>query len=153
MPPNHWTLAERVSHYSSPQPDGCWIWTGFKLAVGYGRLSYKGKHIRAHRASWMVHRGEIPDGIDVLHKCDVKTCVNPDHLYLGTDVENAADAVARNRLRSARGEKNGNSRLTADDVIAIRAATGNQRDIAQRFGVAQGVVWSIIHRKTWRHIP
>ncbi len=77
---------------------GCWLWTGATFASGYGQTRRNYRERRAHRASWEVHRGPIPEGMCVLHKCDVKLCVNPDHLFLGTHAENMADMSRKGRV-------------------------------------------------------
>ena len=79
---------------------GCWIWTGAELK-GYGRMVVNGKYLRAHRISWELYRGPIPDGLLVLHHCDVPACVNPDHLYLGSDLDNMRDRLRRGRNPNA----------------------------------------------------
>lgn len=82
--------------------DGCWLWTGYTSTFGYGMMRFMGKSQNAHRLSWQVHRGPIPDGLSVLHKCDVPACVNPDHLFLGTQSDNMKDCASKGRLNFVR---------------------------------------------------
>lgn len=87
--------------------NGCWVWTGATAGRGYGKLFVDGKDIRAHRVSWLLHRGELPDASFVLHRCDNPPCVNPDHLFLGDQYDNMRDCASKRRIRTI-----GKSRLT-----------------------------------------
>lgn len=127
---------------------GCWLWDGSLVANGYGHLGRRrnGKKIdyRAHRYSFEMHNGPIPEGLCVLHTCDVRNCVNPEHLFLGTPLDNAKDRDLKGRRRS---------KLSNEDVVSIRlflnlGAKG--RDIAEAFGVSQPTVSYIKNGKTLR---
>ena len=99
-----WSLAERIAYYSKPEPlTGCHIWHGAGHAHGYGCLRYQGRHQQAHRLAWSLKNGPIPKGMILCHRCNVRRCVNPDHLALGTRADNNADTkAARLRLADAR---------------------------------------------------
>ncbi len=134
------------------QDDGCWIWTAAVVkAVGYGRFGMPGDGVDyAHRAAWRIFKGEIPAGMYVCHHCDVRTCVNPDHLFLGTHRDNMRDALRKGRLRPAGGryasdETHPVAKLTNDQVRQIRAAPRVWREaqrLADQFGVSVWAVWN-----------
>lgn len=124
---------------------GCWLWFGAE-GSGYGRVGFKGNLLLTHRVSWELTNGPIPDGLWVLHKCDVRCCVNPDHLFLGTPKDNMQD-----KLRKGRG--NGAKKITAAIVLQIRAATGTHREIGKRFGLSHATTGKIIRRLLWKHVP
>lgn len=93
------SLAERFAGKFAPEPNtGCWLWTASVNRKGYGRIGVGDAAALAHRVSWELHRGPIPGGLCVLHKCDVPACVNPDHLFLGTVPDNTADCIAKGRF-------------------------------------------------------
>lgn len=128
----------------------CWLWTG-AVSAGYGVSHLAGRTQGAHRVAWIEANGPIPDGLYVCHRCDVKLCCNPDHLFLGTATENMADASAKGRL--AVGGRNGGAKLTAEDVVAIRSryAAGGvlQRELAVEFGVHRLTVLRIVNSQLW----
>jgi len=117
----------------------------------YGQMTYRGKRMGAHRASFLMHGGTVPDGFDVMHWCDVKPCVRPDHLSAGTRTENLLDGFASPANRGVcAGENNGRARLTWDDVHAIRAARGlNQPALAALYGVSQVQISHILRGTRW----
>ena len=133
--------------------DTCWLWTGCRNKKGYGSVNRGNVGTLAHRWSYILEHGEIKGGLHILHKCDVPLCVNPAHLYAGTNWDNAADRVARGRNVYHRGEAHGNSRLTERKIRAIRASANMpHRVIAKEYGVSQPTISSIIRRETWKHV-
>lgn len=142
---------DRFDEKWMPEPfSGCWLWVGaYFCQTGYGKI-YIGRLILAHRASWELYRGRIPDGMCVCHKCDTPSCVNPAHLFIGTHADNMHDMVRKGL--SNRGEKNGASKLTVIQVCEIRAATGRHSDIAKKYDVSELNIDYIKSLKTWKHI-
>ena len=137
--------------------DGCWTWTGSKTGSGYGDIRFKGARtgrIYAHRAAWLLaHGGTIPDGLDVCHHCDNRTCVNPKHLFVGTRAANVHDCIRKDR--HARGERHGRAVLTARQVrtILARLAGGEtHRSIAQDYSVRRETVTKISAGHRWRRL-
>ena len=130
------------------------------MASGYGVIGSgtsngcRSKNIYAHRLAWERVNGLIPKGLDTLHKCDNRRCINPDHLFPGTKKDNADDAVSKGR--NTRGEIHGMSKLSEKEVKTIRAmyAKGKltQKEIGLRFGIKSAHTSSIITRKSWKHI-
>lgn len=150
--------------------DGCWIWTAYLNEHGYGQIGTGGHRgtALAHRVSWVLAHGAIPEGHGVLHKCDTPACVRPDHLFTGTQDDNIADMVRKGR--SARGDATGPrkhpeamprgeghvcAKLTDADVRAIRlrlAEGARPSDVGRTFGVARRTIADIRNGKTWRHV-
>lgn len=146
---------ERFWRYAHPEPNsGCWLWGAALNDLGYGIFHAEGERT-AHRASWRLHRGEIPDALHVLHRCDNRACVNPAHLFLGTHADNVRDMWSKGRGPRRQGEAVASSKLAEDDVVAIRSmyrSGARQVDIATAFGVAQTTISSIVRRQRWRHV-
>ncbi|RYE67377.1 MAG: HNH endonuclease [Oxalobacteraceae bacterium] len=132
--------------------NGCWEWQGLRCPRGYGRTTLNRKQMPAHRASWVIHKGEIDGGLFVLHKCDNKPCVNPSHLYLGTHVENARDRAERGQAAS--GERSGRAKLSVIQVAAIKealAAGSSCASLGREYGVHRQTIHKIKNGENWYH--
>lgn len=154
-------LEERLLKHSIPVPwTGCWLWVGSGNAKGYGRIqtglkSTGDRRMRsAHRVSWELFRGPILDGMHVLHRCDVPACVNPDHLFLGSNKDNMNDKAVKGRCRSnpVVGEAHPNSKLTEEQVRYILSSDKKQKDLAKELGIGKMQVSRIKRGERWRHV-
>jgi len=149
-------LIERFSEKWELNKDNqCWEWNAASHVWGYGQIKIPGtrKQIPAHRLSYLIHIGEIPNGMLVCHSCDNPKCVKPSHLFTGSYKDNSHDMVAKNRHLF--GEKNSISKLTEDKVRAIHRLNGDgvsQGKLARSFGVSQSTVWKILHGFRWKRI-
>ena len=130
----------------------CWEWLAYKQYKGYGIFGFNGNPKLAHRVSYQLSIGTIPEGMCICHHCDNPSCVNPAHLFLGTNADNTADRDAKGRHVALKGENNGRAKLTDADVLAIRDSGLSQNEIAAEYGVSQTVVSNIKIRKSWKHI-
>lgn len=137
----------------------CWVWTGAYpggvYGRRYGRFGFAGRKYAAHRFSWRIANGPVPNGMHVLHRCDNPSCVNPAHLFLGTHTDNMHDMFRKGRRRIVRGKEQGTAKLDDEGVLAIRAkyAAGvRQVDLAAEFGIDQTTVSKIVLRKAWAHV-
>lgn len=130
----------------------CWVWLG-GIVDGYGQFWSQGKHVYAHRYCWDIHNGGVSQ-LQVLHHCDNRFCVNPTHLFLGTNQDNRTDCVAKGR--QIKGEQTRFAKLNTNIVLEIRRLyeTGKfyQVKLASMFGITPTTVCHIIRRKTWKHI-
>lgn len=139
--------------------DGCWLWVGHRPSE-YGRLSHKNEKHRAHRLSYQLNVGPIPDGMVVCHRCDNPPCVNPSHLFLGTSADNSRDMKAKGRWAGGppSGERAPNSSLKDAQVMEIKGLLrfphfhGKYSQMARAFGVSQNTIYSIKSGQTWGHI-
>jgi len=155
------TLNERFFSKVEMDPNGgCWLWSGCHHYKGYGLFNFAGVRKmrgedRAHRSSWIIHNGPIPEGKWVLHKCDVRACVNPDHLFLGDNDSNVADRVAKGRSWRAQGVKHHNATLTDEQVRDIRSRLGPWGAgiaLAREYGVSKGIISAIKRGRSWAHV-
>jgi hypothetical protein len=144
------SLLDRWEQYVERDgPGGCWTWVGYCDPNGYGRLSIDDVPVLAHHIAYRLLIGPIPDGLELDHTCVNPPCVNPDHLFEGTQADNIADAVAKGRALV--GALNPRS-LTPEVVAAIREAAGTGRQVAARFGVAQTTVAVIRRGEHWTSV-
>ena len=146
------TEAEAFATYmpGPPPADGCWDWTGYTDPNGYGRFSLGGKHIPAHVAAHRIYIGPIPEGMHVLHACDRPICVQPKHIRIGTNSDNVADRMERNR--QPRGIQVGRAKLTEEDVRWLRSVDLSNAEAAATLGVDRSTVSVIRSRHTWKHV-
>ena len=147
-------LRDRFDLYVNPEPNsGCHLWSGAIDPWGYGALNVKGVTAKAHRLAYEFECGEIPKGLSVLHKCDVRVCVNPQHLFLGTRADNMRDMWAKGRGKgSPKGSKAHAAKLSESDVLAIRSSDERQFLLAKQYGVDATTIRAIRRRRTWTHI-
>ena len=141
------SLQKRFHSRYEIMPNGCWNWLGKKMPNGYGRINLGSKYQYAHRISWFLKHGEFPKQF-ACHKCDNRSCVNPDHLFEGNAKDNTTDAIRKNRL--ATGEKHGLTRITIDQAREIKSSSENQHKMAKRFGISQGQVSRIRRGLDWK---
>lgn len=144
-----------LSKVDTIDPLSCWDWTGYRNSRGYGVIGYQGGSQLAHRIAYMLLVGPIPTDLIVCHTCDNPACINPSHLFIGTPADNAADRDAKGR--SARGEKNSQVKLSAQEVLEIRAKYATcsitQASLAIEYNVHNGTISNIVLRQTWKHLP
>ncbi len=147
------TPQQRIERHSIPEPNsGCWLWLMSVNAKGYAHLRWKQVMMRANRFSWQAYRGPIPEGLHVLHHCDNRLCVNPDHLFLGTNQENVDDRVRKERSARFVGEAHPRAKLTELDVLFIRQSKRTGPELAQVYGVSVSLINHIKTRLIWKHI-
>lgn len=147
------TLEERFwAKVDNRNGEGCWTWNGDSYPKGYGRLKIDGKGKRAHRISYELFCGPIPDGLHVLHKCDNPACVRPDHLWVGTNKDNIRDKVKKGRQAHNRGVNHGRAKLTPKQVMKIRQDRRTCAAIAADYQISETHAWQIKARKCWAHL-
>lgn len=141
--------------YVKKANDGCWEWTGARTDKGYGVRGGTGR-VLAHRFSYELHFGPLPDGLFVCHCCDNPPCVRPDHLFAGTPAENAADMAAKGRVVTKVGSAHRRALITESDVVDLRtlfAAGASRPALVAAYGVGMTQIRRILARESWRHVP
>lgn len=156
-PPRNSTLAQKLAWFTRPSPDSdCLMWIGATTDTtrggDHGIMRWDGKNEKAHRLAWIAKHGPIPDGQQVLHRCDVPRCVNPDHLWLGTHDENMADMLAKGRARGMPGIRHHKAKLSEAQILMIRADKRSGAELARVLGVTRSLVNQIRRGEVWTHI-
>lgn len=151
------SFSDRFWSHVDIDPAGCWLWASRQFKEGYGSIDEGGrnsKRLHAHRVAWELTNGAIPDGLCVLHKCDVPACCNPSHLFLGTRLDNNRDKVEKRR--QAKGETHSRHRLTDQEVLYVREQVSlgysTIRELSNLFDVSYNTIRYIVKGKTWKHI-
>jgi hypothetical protein len=154
-------IEERFREKYFVDSNGCWIWTASTNNAGYGEIRFyktgRGGNANeyAHRVSWILKNGPIPEGANILHKCDIGRCVNPDHLFLGSLSDNSVDCLKKNR-------KQGRTKLSTEDVIEIRKHCnvgtiskhneGWVKPLTDKYGISRNQLWNIAKGYSWRFV-
>lgn len=150
------TLLERFESKYIPEPmSGCWIWIGATFQKGYGVIHSERKHKQTHRVSWELYKGKIPEGLCVCHRCDNKGCVNPDHLFLGTNDDNVADKVSKGRQHRPKGTLHGLAKLKEEDIPVIFSLSNSGRkisELAEMFNVSRTLIYKVLKKEAWVHV-
>lgn len=158
---NETTESRLLSKVEMVPECGCWLWTGYANPRGYGMMSMPQQSPKlAHRVSWTLYRGPVPDGMFVCHKCDTPACVNPDHLFVGSNADNVKDMDGKGRRKNSpkHGESHPMARISNEVALSIFNDSGKHAEIAARHGVKIGTVdqiktgiqWSSVTGKVYR---
>lgn len=134
---------------------GCWLFNGATNHSGHGRFWDGTRLVQAHRFSYSIANGNIPEGLQVLHTCDVPNCVNPDHLWLGTNYDNVQDKVSKGRQQKLKGSQHGRAKLNEADIFAIREryaeGDGSYRSLGREYGISHTMIRYIVKGDNWSH--
>ena len=149
LPPRFWRKVIK-------RHGGCWVWTASRDTSGYGHFRIGGTTFRSHRLAYQETKGQIPPGKILRHTCDVRHCVNPEHLILGDHQQNCQDRIVRSRSAPVDGEKNPNRKLTATQVAEIRHRYSpgvlGETDLAKQYGISRSQVGNILRHERWKNV-
>lgn len=130
--------------------DGCWEWRGITWATGYGRFHFANKDWKAHRLAWSLYVGSLKKEDCLLHRCDNRLCVNPDHLFIGTRADNNLDKTKKNR--QSKGEMVNTAKLTNEKVKEIRASSESTAELSEKYGVSYDHINKVKRKEVWKHV-
>lgn len=137
-----------------PELGQCWEWIASCSKKGYGQIGIQGKVLRTHRFVWEITNGGIPDELQVLHKCDNRKCVNPNHLFLGTNTDNVRDKVIKSRQSKMIGEKNPCRKLSWEQISDMRSRFSRNeiraKDLIKEYGMSPSQISKILNEKSWK---
>jgi len=151
-------LQSKINHYekfhsliAEDVVTGCWNWRGYIGRNGYGLLAMtRGRQYQTHRLAWEFYNGDIPKGMCVCHHCDNRCCVNPDHLFIGTRLDNIADATKKGRV--SQGERHCHAKLTKAQVIEIYKTPDTIRSLAKKFNMSIAQIHDIKRKRAWKEV-
>lgn len=151
------TVARFNTKYIAEPMSGCWLWIGARTQAGYGRLARNHKFFLAHRISRQISCGDVRPGHLVCHSCDTPSCVNPEHLWVGTPEENTRDCMSKGRLKPGRllGEDASSSKLTdvtVLEIVKLHSEGTSCPDLARAFGVSRNTIGRVLNGETWSQV-
>jgi len=149
------SIRQKIIKNIKVNENGCWIWQKPIQPTGYGKTTYKLKSVDCHRVSWIVFKGKIQKGKIICHFCDIRSCCNPSHLWVGTHKENTRDMMNKKKVFDFKGEKNNQAILKEKDIIEIRKLLSlgiKQCVIANMFNIDPSNISNIKNGKLWKHV-
>jgi hypothetical protein len=153
-------IVDKAAHFwdgvAIADEHSCWEWKRSIVRTGYGGTRWGRQTMLAHRVAWTLTHGAVPDRMFVCHRCDNRKCCNPSHLFLGTNLDNMRDMVAKGRQNKAKGERTSKAKLTEAEVMQMRreyASGTTYVELAARYGMSKGGTGLVLTGRNWKHLP